>query len=68
VKRYAEADQSMNSWVEAVLDAEDTRRRCAAHAAWVEANPQMVDRVLAFSRANQQALATAGLPNVADRR
>ena len=68
VKHYAEADhQSMNSWVEAVLDAEDMRRRCAAHAAWVEANPRLSDRMLAFGRTNQQALAAAGLPNVADR-
>ena len=32
VKQYAEADgRSMNSWIEAQLDAEDMRRRCAAH-------------------------------------
>jgi hypothetical protein len=69
VRRYAEADhQPMNSWIEAVLEAEDMRRRCAAHAAWVEANPRLSDRVLAFGRANQQVLAAAGLPNVADRR
>jgi hypothetical protein len=40
VRRYAEADQqSMDRWVESVLDAEDMRRRCAAHDAWVAANP-----------------------------
>jgi hypothetical protein len=31
VKRYAEADQqSMNSWIEGLLDVEDMRRRPAA--------------------------------------
>ena len=32
VKRYADADQqSMNSWIENLLDIEDMRRLCAAH-------------------------------------
>ena len=56
---------SMNGWIEAVLDAEDMRCRCAAHGAWMEANPQMVNVALAFGQANQQALAAAGLPNLA---
>lgn len=69
VKRYAEADrESMNSWIESVLDAEDMRRRCAAHAAWLDANPEVSRQALAFGAANQQALAAAGLPNVAQRR
>jgi hypothetical protein len=46
---------SMNGWIEAVLDAEDIRRRCAAHGAWMEANPQMANVALAFGQANQQA-------------
>ena len=42
VRRHADADHtSMNSWIETVLDAEDMRRRCMAHAAWLEANPAM---------------------------
>jgi hypothetical protein len=66
VKRYAETeDTSMNAWVEGVLDAEDMRRRCAAHAAWVRANPTVARAALAFGEANQRALATAGLPNLA---
>ncbi len=66
VKRYAEAeDTSMNAWVEGVLDAEDMRRRCAAHAAWVRANPAVARAALAFGEANQQAPAAAGLPNLA---
>ncbi|CAO5157918.1 Pilus assembly protein HicB [Frankia sp. AiPs1] len=66
VKRYAEAeDTSMNAWVEGVLDAEDMRRRCAAHATWVRANPAVAHAALAFGEANQQALRTAGLPNLA---
>ena len=42
------------------------RRRCAAHGAWMETNPQIADAALAFGRANQQALSTTGLPNVED--
>ena len=39
VKRYADADQqSMNSWIEGLLDVEDMRRRCAAHDRWIVAN------------------------------
>ena len=41
VKRYADADdQSMNAWIEGLLDVEDMRRRCRAHGQWLEANPQ----------------------------
>ncbi|SBW21614.1 toxin-antitoxin system HicB family antitoxin [Protofrankia symbiont of Coriaria ruscifolia] len=66
VKRYAEAEHtSMNAWVEGLLDAEDMRRRCAAHGAWVQANPAAARAALAFGEANQQALAAAGLPNLA---
>jgi hypothetical protein len=66
VKRYAEAEHtSMNAWVEGVLDAEDVRRRCAAHGAWLRANPSVSSAALAFAAANQRALADAGLPNVA---
>jgi hypothetical protein len=40
VKRYAESDQqSMNSWIEGILDGEDVRRRCAAHDRWMLAHP-----------------------------
>jgi hypothetical protein len=40
VKRYADADrQSMNSWIEGLLDVEDMRRRCAAHDRWMAAHP-----------------------------
>jgi hypothetical protein len=40
VKRYADADrQSMNSWIERLLDVEDMRRRCAAHDQWMLAHP-----------------------------
>lgn len=43
VKRYAEADrQSMNSWIENLLDVEDMRRRCAAHDHWMTAHPGAV--------------------------
>ncbi|MBV9161033.1 MAG: hypothetical protein JO309_12965 [Pseudonocardiales bacterium] len=42
VKRYAETEHtSMNSWIEGVLDAEDMRRRCAAHGEWLRNNPGM---------------------------
>lgn len=67
VKRYAEAEHtSMNAWVESVLDAEDMRRRCAAHGAWMAANPAVASAALAFGETNQRALAEAGLPNLSD--
>ena len=48
VKRYADADQqSMNSWIENLLDIEDMRRRCAAHDQWMRAHPHAT----AFSEA-----------------
>ena len=48
VKRYADADQqSMNSWIENLLDVEDMRRRCAAHDHWLRTHPDAT----AFSEA-----------------
>jgi hypothetical protein len=48
VKRYAAEDQqSMNSWVEGLLDIEDMRRRCVAHDQWMLAHPDAA----AFSEA-----------------
>ena len=48
VKRYADADQqSMNSWIENLLDIEDMRRRCAAHDQWMRSHPDAT----AFSEA-----------------
>lgn len=48
VKQYAEADeQSMNAWIEGLLDIEDMRRRCAAHDQFMAAHPDAV----AFSEA-----------------
>jgi hypothetical protein len=66
VKRYADAEQtSMNAWVEGVLSAEEMRRRCAAHGAWLRAKPEVAAAALAFGTANQTALAAAGLPSLA---
>jgi hypothetical protein len=40
VKRYAAQDQqSMNSWIEGLVDIEDMRRRCTAHDQWLQAHP-----------------------------
>ncbi|KAA1250029.1 hypothetical protein F0Q45_11920 [Mycobacterium simiae] len=48
VKCYADADQqSMNSWIESLLDFEDMRRRCVAHDEWMQAHPDAA----AFSEA-----------------
>jgi hypothetical protein len=48
VKRYAAEDQqSMNSWIEGLVDIEDMRRRCAAHDKWIVAHPDAA----AFSEA-----------------
>jgi len=58
VKRYAEADQqSMNSWIEAVLDVEDMRRRCAAHDRWMVAHPEAVEFTEAWADRNLDELA-----------
>jgi hypothetical protein len=41
VKQYADEDQqSMNSWIESLLDLEDMRRRCAAHHQWMLTHPE----------------------------
>ncbi|WP_261565178.1 type II toxin-antitoxin system HicB family antitoxin [Frankia gtarii] len=67
VRRHAEADHiSMNAWIEGVLDGEDMRRRCAAHGAWIRANPAVAQAALAFGEANQQALAATGHPTLTD--
>jgi hypothetical protein len=43
VRRHAEADnRSMNAWIEEVIDAEDMRRRCAAHCDFLANNPHVV--------------------------
>lgn len=43
VRRYAEADQqSMNSWIEGLVDIEDMRRRCADHGRWMSAHRDAV--------------------------
>lgn len=57
VKKYAEADQtSMNSWIEAVLDVEDMRRRCEAHGQWMRKNPEAVTFSEAWADRNLGAL------------
>jgi hypothetical protein len=43
VKHYADVDrQSMNAWIEGLLDVEDMRRRCAAHDRWMRSHPDAV--------------------------
>lgn len=60
VKRYADADrQSMNAWVERVLDSEDMRRRCQSHERWMAAHPEAV----AFA----EAWADRGLSDLTER-
>lgn len=58
VKRYAEVDQqSMNSWIECLLDVEDMRRRCAAHDQWMSARPDAVAFTEAWADRNLDELA-----------
>jgi len=58
VKRYAEADrQSMNSWIEGLLDVEDMRRRCAAHDRFMAAHPDTVAFAEAWAERNLEELA-----------
>jgi hypothetical protein len=57
VKRYADADrQSMNAWIEGLLDVEDMRRRCAAHERWLTANPDAVTFADAWADRNLDEL------------
>ena len=57
VKRYAEADQqSMNSWIEGLLDVEDMRRRCAAHDHFMVAHPDTVAFAEAWAERNLEEL------------
>jgi hypothetical protein len=59
VKRYAAADaQSMNAWIESVLDVEDMRRRCAAHDQWMLAHPDAAAFSEAWADRNLDELAT----------
>ena len=58
VKRYAEADQqSMNAWIEGILDVEDMRRRCAAHGRWMAEHPEAVALSEAWADSNFDELA-----------
>ena len=58
VKRYAEADkQSMNSWIEGLLDVEDMRRRCGAHERWMVAHPEAGAFAAAWADRNLDELA-----------
>lgn len=58
VKRYAEADQqSMNSWIEGLLDVEDMRRRCVAHDRWMSARPDAIVFAEAWADRNLDELA-----------
>jgi hypothetical protein len=58
VKRYAEADQqSMNSWIEGLLDVEDMRRRWAAHDQWMTEHPDAVSFAEAWADSNLDELA-----------
>lgn len=53
VKKYAENDRvSMNSWIEALLNAEDMHRRCTAHDRMMSANPDMVAFAEAWAEHN----------------
>jgi hypothetical protein len=58
VKRHAEAEKrSMNAWIEEVLDAEDMRRRCAAHRRFLASNPDFVAFVEDWADRNLNDLA-----------
>jgi hypothetical protein len=58
VKRYAAEDQqSMNSWIEGLLDIEDMRRRCAAHDQWMLAHPDAATFSEAWADRNLDDLA-----------
>jgi hypothetical protein len=57
VKRYADDDrQSMNAWIESLVDVEDMRRRCAAHGQWMANSPETVALAEAWADQNLEAL------------
>ena len=63
VKWYAEADgRSMNSGIEAELDAEDMRRRCAAHDRFLAAHPEAAAFSEAWADRNLEDLAGRWTP------
>jgi hypothetical protein len=58
VKRYAAQDQqSMNSWIEGLVDIEDMRRRCTAHDQWLQAHPEAATFSEAWADRNLEDLA-----------
>lgn len=58
VRGYAEHDaQSMNTWIERLLDSEDMRRRCAAHESWLVAHPDRTRFAEAWADGNLDELA-----------
>lgn len=58
VKRYAEADQqSMNAWIEGLLDVEDMRRRCVAHERYMASHSDAVTFSEAWADRNLEELA-----------
>jgi hypothetical protein len=58
VRRYAEDDgQSMNAWIEGLLDIEDMHRRCAAHDAFLTRNPENARLAEAWADGNLDELA-----------
>ena len=58
VRRYAENDAtSMNAWVEALLDHEDMRRRCASHEQWLTEHPVHARVAEAWADGNLDELA-----------
>ena len=58
VRRYAEHDaQSMNGWIEGLLDTEDMRRRCAAHDDFLTRRPENARFAEAWADGNLDELA-----------
>jgi len=58
VRRYAAHDaQSMNAWIEGLLDVEDMRRRCAAHEQWLNQHPDHTRDAEAWADGNLDELA-----------
>ncbi|MDR7304028.1 hypothetical protein [Haloactinomyces albus] len=45
-KRWAERDgASFSQWVAELIEREDTRRRCEAHAEWLAGNPDVAGQL-----------------------
>ena len=58
VREWAKRDGvSLNQWLAAAIDREDSRRRSSAHNTWLRDNPEVADALEAQDRIAERNLA-----------